>query len=376
MGDSVFITNAYKNTVLHVAALNHNFAAVKLLVECNYDAQEQLVTRNRSGQTPLFKAASFGSTKVVRSDEQQIEKPEKVIHGSDDEQQTEKPEKVVNELDDDQELREIKIEDPQVETPLFVATQKGKIEIVKEILKEHPQAVEHVSHKMQNILHVAASYRQREVFELVKQMQIPTSNLILGIDAQSYTVLHHVADTKNYNDRNTRSGPPAYKLQEELEWFKSVKETMPSFFTEHRDKKDMTAKELFNEKHKNQLNEARKWIKDTSQSCSAVAVLIATVIFAAAYTVPGGIREETGIPTLGKHPLFLFFTTMDVISLSCSLTSVVTFLSMLTFPFELKDFRVSLPRRLTLGFTLLFIAKAEEFSNIGRPCWLLPPGRV
>ena len=125
---------------------------------------------------------------LYRSDEQQTEKPEKVIHESDDEQQSEKQEKVVNELDDDQELREIKIEDPQVETPLLAATKKGKIEIVKEILKEHPQAVEHVSLKMQNILHVAASYRQREVFELVKQMQIPTSNLILGSDAQSYTV--------------------------------------------------------------------------------------------------------------------------------------------------------------------------------------------
>ncbi|KAK1570689.1 hypothetical protein Q3G72_005781 [Acer saccharum] len=66
MGDSVFITNAYKNTVLHVAALNNNIAALKLLVECNYATQEQLVTRNRSGQTPLFKAASFGSTKVVK----------------------------------------------------------------------------------------------------------------------------------------------------------------------------------------------------------------------------------------------------------------------------------------------------------------------
>ncbi|KAK4857658.1 hypothetical protein QYF36_004201 [Acer negundo] len=160
---------------------------------------------------------------MIKSDEQETEKPEKVIRESDDEQQTEKPEKVVHELDDDQELREIKIEDPQVETPLLAVTKKGNIEIVKEILKEHPQTVEHVSQKMQNILHVAASYRQREVFKLVKQMQIPTSNLILGIDAQNYTVLHHVAllQTRNYNG-STRSGPAAYKLQEELKLFKVV----------------------------------------------------------------------------------------------------------------------------------------------------------
>ena len=109
-------------------------------------------------------------------------------------------------------------EEVPVETPLLAATRTGVIELVKEILKKHPQAVEHVSHKKQNILHVAASYRQREVFELVKKMQIPTRRLILGIDKKSYTVLHHVADTKNYK-RGTRPGP-AYQLQEELEWFK------------------------------------------------------------------------------------------------------------------------------------------------------------
>ncbi|KAK0578915.1 hypothetical protein LWI29_018314 [Acer saccharum] len=480
MGDSVFITNAYKNTVLHVAALNNNIAALKLLVECNYATQEQLVTRNRSGQTPLFKAASFGSTKVVkylasqpnqmnldnkqqlrdehrtrndrtsilhaavrgehfgiptgddnnddannivedddvkvgdspsmdslgrliisdwqtvrkiwkekrkrkfalelarklikkddswqksytkdtielyRSDEQQTGNP--VIQEADDEQ-TEENIEVIMELDDDQE-REIPIieaEEPiiKVETPLLAATKKGMIEIVMEILKEHPQAVEHVSHKKQNILHVAASYRQREVFKLVKKMQIPTSKLILGIDEYSYTVLQHVADTKNYNG-GTRPGP-AYKLQEELEWFKSVKEIMPSFFTEHRDKNSRTAKEIFNEMHKDQLNDARRWIKETSQSCSAVAVLISTVVFAAAYTVPGGNNDKTGSPILGKDPIFLFFTNMDVISLSCSLTAVVMFLSILTSPFELKDFRVSLPRRLTIGFALLFMSMA------------------
>ncbi|KAK0593429.1 hypothetical protein LWI29_036495 [Acer saccharum] len=381
MLDSVFITNASGNTVLHEAASNHNITAVKLLVGCNYDTQEQLVKRNKLGQTPLFKAASFGTTKVVKylasrpyqmityDNKQQLrdehrtrnngtsilhaavrgdhfgiptgddnndganniveddydvkvgdshsmdshgrliisdwlsagkiwkekrkrkfafELARKLIKKDDswqknytkdtvelyrsDDEQTEKLEnkEVIIELDDDQEIREI----PIVETPLLAATKIGMIEIVKEILKEHPQALEHVSHKLQNILHVAASYRQREVFEHVKKMQIPTSKLILGIDENSYTVLQHVADTKNYNE-GTRAGP-AYRLQEEIEWFKSVEEIMPAYFTEHRDKKNRTAHKIFNEMHTDQLDKAQKWIKETSQSCSAVAVLIAT----------------------------------------------------------------------------------------------------
>ncbi|KAK1570662.1 hypothetical protein Q3G72_005408 [Acer saccharum] len=76
----LFHTNAYENTVLHEAAINHNIAAVKLLVEGRhvtpdqqlsveergYVTPQQLLERNMSGQTPLFKAAAFGSTKVVK----------------------------------------------------------------------------------------------------------------------------------------------------------------------------------------------------------------------------------------------------------------------------------------------------------------------
>ncbi|KAK4857863.1 hypothetical protein QYF36_007385 [Acer negundo] len=57
---------------------------------------------------------------------------------------------------------------------------------------------------------------------------------------------------------------------------------MPSYFTQHHDKNSKTAKELFIEKHKIQHKEAQQWIKETSKSCSGVAVLVATVVFAAA----------------------------------------------------------------------------------------------
>ncbi|KAK1556505.1 hypothetical protein Q3G72_006113 [Acer saccharum] len=58
-------TNAYENTVLHEAAINHNIEAVELLVGRRYVTPEQLLERNESGETPLFKAAAFGSARVV-----------------------------------------------------------------------------------------------------------------------------------------------------------------------------------------------------------------------------------------------------------------------------------------------------------------------
>ncbi|MFQ6661844.1 hypothetical protein Gotur_029862 [Gossypium turneri] len=46
----------------------------------------------------------------------------------------------------------------------------------------------------------------------------------------------------------------------------------------------MTADQLFKGMHKDQLKSAQEWVKNTSQSCSTVAVLVATVVFAAAWT--------------------------------------------------------------------------------------------
>ena len=103
------------------------------------------------------------------------------------------------------------------------------------------------------------------------------------------------------------------------------------------------------------LKEAQNWIKETAQSCSAVAVLVATVVFAAAYTVPGG-NEASGYPVFLQSPLFLFFTVMDIVALASSLASVVMFLSILTSPFEMDEFYKSLPRKLTLGFSFLFFS--------------------
>ncbi|XP_035544565.1 ankyrin repeat-containing protein ITN1-like [Juglans regia] len=101
---------------------------------------------------------------------------------------------------------------------------------------------------------------------------------------------------------------------------------------------------------------ATEWLKRTSEGCTVVAVLIATVAFAAAYTVPGGPNSQTGTPLLVNKPFFVVFTVTDVLSLSFALTSVVIFLSILSSPFRLMDFKESLPNKLMLGFTFLFLS--------------------
>ncbi|KAE7995336.1 hypothetical protein FH972_000145 [Carpinus fangiana] len=291
-------------------------------------------------------------------------------------------------------------ETPPTLTPLLLATSTGIVEIVKEILRVYPQAVEHESYEGQNILHVAIKHRQLEIFRHVKEMEIPMQTLVRRIDCDGYTILHHVGNMQGYVGGRTQPGP-AFELQEELRWMKRVRKIIPDHYQMHRSMEKektadehfeksneklfeeaqewlkqklkliphhdqmhrtngngVTADELFEKTHKELLKDAQEWLMRTSESCSTVSVLIATVAFAAAYTVPGGSNQETGVPVLLCDPFFVVFTVMDVLSLASSLTSVVMFLSILTSPFDLKDFHHTLPLKLQFGFTFLFFSVA------------------
>ena len=57
-----------------------------------------------------------------------------------------------------------------------------------------------------------------------------------------------------------------------------------------------TAKDVFRTEHKKLAEQGEKWMKGTANSCMLVSTLIATVLFAAAFTVPGGNFNDNGIP--------------------------------------------------------------------------------
>jgi uncharacterized membrane protein len=84
-----------------------------------------------------------------------------------------------------------------------------------------------------------------------------------------------------------------------------------------------------------------KWMKDTANYCMLVATLIATVVFAAAFTVPGGNNQESGIPILLRSNWFMVFFVSDAITLFSSSTSIVIFLSILTSRYTATRKRIS-----------------------------------
>ncbi|XAR65699.1 hypothetical protein NMG60_11009890 [Bertholletia excelsa] len=243
-----------------------------------------------------------------------------------------------------------------VETPLFLAAKKGIIEIVREILTKHPLAIEHIDAEGQNILHVAIKYRQMHIFDLIVDERKKTLMrwITRKIDNNGNSILHMVGLKENAEKvEDMRS--PAIVLQEDLLLFERINK-ITDYFYYHRNNKGHTAEEQFAISSSKLRSDAKEWLKRTAENCSIVAVLIATVAFAAAYTVPGGLNQETGYPILINQPFFIVFTMTDVLSLTFALTSVITFLSILTSPFRLKDFKQTLPQKLMLGVTLLILS--------------------
>ena len=128
----------------------------------------------------------------------------------------------------------------------------------------------------------------------------------------------------------------------------------------------LTPRQLFTEKHKRLRKEGEEWMKNTANSCMLVATLISTVVFAAAFTVPGGNDDNTGTPIFQNKFWFAMFVVSDAIALFSSSTSILMFLSILTSRYAEEDFLHSLPSKLLFGLASLFISivfMAVAFSS-------------
>jgi hypothetical protein len=138
----------------------------------------------------------------------------------------------------------------------------------------------------------------------------------------------------------------------------AVESIVPTQFRENKNKDGKTPQELFTESHKELVKEGEKWMKSTSTSCTVVGALIVTIMFAAAFTVPGGNDQSKGYPIFLKDKLFMLFIISDSISLFSSSTSVLMFLGILTSRYLEEDFLKSLPSKMIIGLSTLFFSIA------------------
>ena len=127
---------------------------------------------------------------------------------------------------------------------------------------------------------------------------------------------------------------------------------------EWTNKDNLKPRALFTESHKDLLVEGEKWMKDASSSCTVVGALIVTVTFAAAFTFPGGNDQNNGFPMFLGAKLFKVFMISNAVALFTSTTSVLMFLGILIARYREEDFLKSLPKKLIIGLSALFLSIA------------------
>ncbi|XP_041023321.1 uncharacterized protein LOC121264270 isoform X2 [Juglans microcarpa x Juglans regia] len=240
------------------------------------------------------------------------------------------------------------------EAPLISAARNGIIEIVEVILQLYPQAIEHKNDRGENILHVVARHGRKEIMHLLQHSHALRSRLRRTINNNGDSILHQAAYFREH-ELTDRPGE-ALLMQSEIQWFKQVRKIVPPYFINHRNNQALTAEELFTKQHQELVENGRKWIDQTTKACTIVAVLIATVAFTCAYTIPGGSNSKTGHPLLLEETPFRTFAVSDTLSLCFSLTSVVVFLSIMTSRMHERDFRRSLPLKIAIGLSTLFFS--------------------
>ncbi|XP_054812305.1 uncharacterized protein LOC129313336 isoform X2 [Prosopis cineraria] len=241
-----------------------------------------------------------------------------------------------------------------LEEALCLAAKEGNVKFVFRVSKIIPEIM--VTRTLTSCFSHALNYRQARVFNLIHGHRFKRA-LLAYVD-EGNTFLHKAA-TQAPDHVLSRIYAPTLQMQRELQWFKAMQNLMPPIFWEFRNKDGITAEELFRESHKELMKEGEKWIKSTASSCFVVGALIVTIMFAAAFTVPGGNDQTFGYPLFIAQPFFKVFIFSTILSLFSSSTSVLMFLAILTSQYSEEKFLKSLPTKLIVGLCFLFISIAS-----------------
>ncbi|KAI7738373.1 hypothetical protein M8C21_008436 [Ambrosia artemisiifolia] len=238
---------------------------------------------------------------------------------------------------------------------LFIAAEMGNTKFLVELIRRYPDLMWKVNDYNQTIFHIAIKDRHEGIYNLLYEIGSMKDLITPLRDADENNMLH-LAGKSATKERLADVSGAALQMQRELLWFKEVRNMIPPSYRERRNKDGLTPRELFTEEHKELIVEGEKWMKGTASQCMVVAALIATIVFAAAFTIPGGYSQNYGIPIFYRRPIFVAFVVADAISLFLSSASILTFLSILTSRYAERDFVDSLPRKLMLGLTTLFLS--------------------
>ncbi|CAK7325596.1 unnamed protein product [Dovyalis caffra] len=310
---------------LHIAAVQGHHAIVQVLLDHDPSLSH---THGPSNTTPLVSAATRGHTAVV-----------------------------IELLSKDGSLLEISRSNGK--NALHLAARQGHVDIVKALLSKDPQLARRTDKKGQTALHMAVKGQSSEVVKLLLEAD---AAIVMLPDKFGNTALHVATRKKRVEivnellvlpDTNvnalTRDHKTALDIAEELtlsEESSDIKECLCRYgalraneLNQPRDELRKTVTQIKKDVH-TQLEQTRRTnknvhniskelrklhregINNATNSVTVVAVLFATVAFAAIFTVPGG-DMDSGMAVVVSHTSFKIFFIFNAIALFTSLAVVV-----------------------------------------------------
>ncbi|CAI0426767.1 unnamed protein product [Linum tenue] len=327
-GEAIALKNKAGFDALHIAAsqghqgkFNTAAAAAAEIVELLLEVDPALSkTVGQSNASPLVSAAAKGHIGVV----------EKL-------------------LDKDPSLLEI----PKAngKNALHLAARQGYVEIVRALLDKDPQLARRTDKKGQTALHMAVKGLSSQV---VRLLLCADAAIVMLPDRHGNTALHQIVqELLLLPDTNvnalTRDHKTALDIADGLplsEEISEIKECLCSHgavkandLNQPRDELRKTVTQIKKEVHI-QLEQTRKTnknvdgiakelrrlhregINNATNSVTVVAVLFATVAFAAIFTVPGG-DDNNGMAVVVTSPSFKIFFISNAVALFTSLAVVV-----------------------------------------------------
>ncbi|CAN1304458.1 Ankyrin repeat-containing protein ITN1 [Linum perenne] len=322
---AVALKNKAGFDALHIAASQGHQEIVKVLLELDPSLSK---TVGQSNASPLVSAAAKGHTRVVE---------------------------------------ELLAKDPSLldmtksngKNALHLAARQGYVEIVSALLERDPQLARRTDKKGQTALHMAVKGVSSEVVRLLLSVD---AAIVMLPDRHGNTALHVATRKKRVEivhellylpDTNvnalTRDHKTAIDIANGLPLSEEISEIKEILYrhgavkandlNQPRDELRRTVKQIKKEVHI-QLEQTRKTnknvdgiakdlrrlhregINNATNSVTVVAVLFATVAFAAIFTVPGGDGDD-GTAVVVSTPSFKVFFIFNAVALFTSLAVVV-----------------------------------------------------